>query len=578
MVVKSLLRRCALVALLLAALALFETWSGIGLVPAQADDPFELRCYDWRAGDPRRNSVEVSEGNRFVLNARWANHSGSRPFWITWQTIADGTASAGSDFEVHHRDRQKKITAGNMNHTFGTVEDDLYEGDESYSAGYWEAEASGGHDFDRFNYCDVVIVDDDSLALRSARFISTPADGQTYRAGEWIEFEVRFNGRVGVAGEVYMSIPIGSGVGTFNHRRGSRSDTLVFGHQVKAGDFDDDGLLSPGDNILLGTGTLYGVWGNGANHLEDVAPRVLPEAFSTTHRVDGYTIVESVQVTSSPADGTTYRTGETIEVTATFDQEVEIDGEVGVSLWLDHNGRSTWRGAWYQSGSGSKMLVFAYEVIVTDRDGDGLTIRQGTGDRAGNITTGFTGRGTIKTENTHFHVDPNFDGASDISDQRVDGRPYIKQVAISSAPPSGGDTYIKGETIQVSLSFDQAVETSGQVSVRLLLDEGRFGDQEVDAVYESGFASETLVFGYEVTGSDEDGNGIAVAAGSETSGFGGSGWIRAAGTTVAFNPTHPGLADAARHKVDGVPPIVVSVLLVSDGGGGEVYTRGDRNQ
>ena len=268
-----------------------------------------------------------------------------------------------------------------MNHTFGTVEDDLYEGDETYSAGYWEAEASGGHDWDVRNYCPVLIVDDDSLALRSARFISTPADGQTYRAGEWIEFEVRFNGRVLVEGEVYMWIPIGADFGTFLHRRGSGSATLVFGYQVKAGDFDDDGLLSPANNILFGSGNLSGVWTNGAYHREDVAPRVLREAFSSTHRVDGYTIVERVQVTSSPADGTAYRAGETIEVTATFDQEVEVDGQVGLSLWLNHNNQSTWRPAWYQSGSGSKMLVFAYEVVVSDRDGDGLTIGRGTGDR-----------------------------------------------------------------------------------------------------------------------------------------------------------------------------------------------------
>ena len=130
----------------------------------------------------------------------------------------------------------------------------------------------------------------------------------------------------------------------------------------------------------------------------------------------------------------------------------------------------------------------------------------------------------------------------------------------------------------MSLSFNQAVETSGEVTVRLLLDGGQFGDREVDAVYESGNESETLVFGYEVTSPDEDGNGIGVAAGSETSGFGGSGTIRAAGTTVAFNPTHPGLADADRHKVDGVPPIVqrlAFLLVCRHEPEREVYTRGD---
>ena len=74
MVLKSLLRRCGLVALLLSAFVLFETWYGIGLVPAQTDEPFELRCYDWRARDPVRNRVQVSEGDSFVLNTKWENH------------------------------------------------------------------------------------------------------------------------------------------------------------------------------------------------------------------------------------------------------------------------------------------------------------------------------------------------------------------------------------------------------------------------------------------------------------------------------------------------------------------------
>ena len=90
-----------------------------------------------------------------------------------------------------------------MDHTFSTIEDDRYEGVETYQAGYSLAE--GGHEIDRHTYCPVRIINDDDLKVDSVLFRSTPDDGHTYRAGEWIEIAAKFNGRAAVDGESFLA-------------------------------------------------------------------------------------------------------------------------------------------------------------------------------------------------------------------------------------------------------------------------------------------------------------------------------------------------------------------------------------
>ncbi|MBF0181524.1 MAG: DUF4347 domain-containing protein [Magnetococcales bacterium] len=75
----------------------------------------------------------------------------------------------------------------------------------------------------------------------------------------------------------------------------------------------------------------------------------------------------------SIADGarntnTTYRTGDTINVTANFSDNVNVTGTP--TLALDIGG--TTRTASYASGSGSSALVFSYTVLSTDTDTNGI--------------------------------------------------------------------------------------------------------------------------------------------------------------------------------------------------------------
>ena len=175
----------------------------LGVDSAHAD--FTLRCYDWRDRAPWAARVYVSEGDQFVINLKWNEYSAGHSWVAEWNTQrgSGGTATSDTDYEPRDSNSQTKRTGDNMNHTFSTVEDDRYEGDETYEAGY--SFAGGGSDIDRHEYCPVTIEDDDDLKVDSVWFSSTPDDGHTYRAGEWIEIAAKFNGRAAVDGESFLA-------------------------------------------------------------------------------------------------------------------------------------------------------------------------------------------------------------------------------------------------------------------------------------------------------------------------------------------------------------------------------------
>ena len=398
------------------ALAAFNL-VGVNSAVATYYNGFELRCYDWRDDAPWSEDVHVSEGDDFVINVGWDGHGTNSKMAVEWNTVSrDGedTAASGSDYEPRDEYRQTKRTSFNMNHTFSTLEDDLYEGDETYLAGY--SLATGLDDLDRDKYCVVNIADDDDLRIKRAWFSSTPADGHTYRAGEWIEVAAKFNGRAAVEGNIFVAFLFHSSKGfqsrQVDYRRGSGTDTLVFGYQVDVRDLNVDYEVKP--NYIQGDGRLYGVWTDGAHHREDTANRIMPDGYGEQLSVDGRPYVRSVSVTSRPRVGDTYGRGEKVEVQVTFDREVVVSGVpvVGLSVGSDYGA------ARYTSGSGTRVLTFHYEVGEGHTDTDGISIR--TSNSAG--THGFVGIGSSITEE-EFGTTANraYSAQSNLSGHKVDG-------------------------------------------------------------------------------------------------------------------------------------------------------------
>ena len=285
--------------------------------------------------------------------------------------------------------------------------------------------------------------------------------------------------------------------------------------------------------------------------------------------------ITGVEISSRPADETTYRTGESIDVTVNTDFKVEVEGTPTLSLYIGDAGETTWRGARYHCGSGSRTLVFRYRVQLEDRDSDGITVISAASADDGNPAYGFSGN--IYAEGTDVPIEYGHSGAQGGQDQQVDGRPYVQGVAVTSSPPNGWRAYRANQTIEITFAFNTDVVVEGEVNAGLFvgLVDLNWRDKFREARYLRGSGADKLVFSYTVRPGDMDSLGIALPLGSESTGFGGDGAITAKGTEVEMNPNFPGPMRFQEHKIDTEPPSVTSVSITSRPANGQAYGVGE---
>ncbi len=132
--------------------------------------------------------------------------------------------------------------------------------------------------------------------------------------------------------------------------------------------------------------------------------------------------------------------------------------------------------------------------------------------------------------------------------------PTVSTVAVTSDP--GTDyTHALGNTIEVDLTFSEAVTVTGEPY--LLIDVGGTNRQ---ASYHSGSGVTQLLFRYTVLAGDDDDDGIAVVANSLTLN---GGTIGATDDSTAATLTHAE-NQANDHLVDGIAP---KVTIARDGEG-----------
>ena len=128
--------------------------------------------------------------------------------------------------------------------------------------------------------------------------------------------------------------------------------------------------------------------------------------------------------------------------------------------------------------------------------------------------------------------------------------PTITDVAVTSTPQAATDTYGEGETIEVTVTFSEAVTAT--TGTDFVLSVG--GAKRAPLVRGSGTA--TLVFGYTVLAADEDDNGIWIGDQDRTlvgnrNGDPQNGTIASEATDVEADLTHAARGQQSGHKVDG---------------------------
>ena len=136
----------------------------------------------------------------------------------------------------------------------------------------------------------------------------------------------------------------------------------------------------------------------------------------------------SVSITSTPADAAAgYAAGETVRVRVDFGEAVAVQDAPGKPyLVLDMAGVP--RRAVYESGSGTRFLVFAYPVVAADFDSDGVSLCSNRALDAGCGRITLAG-GSIRTSSDSVAVELGLPELDAQSGHKVDGQPDF------TAPP-----------------------------------------------------------------------------------------------------------------------------------------------
>ena len=264
--------------------------------------------------------------------------------------------------------------------------------------------------------------------LLSVTVTSTPRKTtDTYGAREHIEFSMTFDAPVTVTGDPTFDFDLG-GPSTASWYAGSGTATLRFSHAVSggsSGDQDTNGISWAMNAIELNGGTIAGT--------DNAVTAILTHAAQSNlagHKVDGRTTavtpatVTDVVVTSTPmsmASGSTtadtYGFGETIVITVTASEAVEVVGDPEFKFSLsDMGGPANDVPATYdRTRSSPTTIVFTYTVQAGDRDNNGIWI----GDHSRTFMLDANDR--IRTASQQIDIDRTHPEKSTHTGHKVDG-------------------------------------------------------------------------------------------------------------------------------------------------------------
>ena len=257
----------------------------------------------------------------------------------------------------------------------------------------------------------------------------------------------------------------------------------------------------------------------------------------------------------------TYGQGELIAVAVTFTEDVIVSNDATFRIRIGFGG---WRALVPASHRGN-TVIFASLIQPSHEDTDGVWIGDNTFTLDHNPANYFrTADGSENVNLTHASLGTQ-------SGHKVDGsstRPEINRVRITSSPQFA-DFYVRGEAVQMEVSFDRPVAVSGNPQARLRV--GAFGSTATrTANYLRGSGTSTLVFEYRTSPFDNDSNGIAIPSntlaknGDLSLGPEGGGSIKGTSRTLRARLASGGRGNNASHKSDGryaaIPEVMANAL------------------
>ena len=212
--------------------------------------------------------------------------------------------------------------------------------------------------------------------LTGVEFINTfqGINNGFYTAGEKLYIDAEWSERIHLSYDTAPTMSVDFDGTTKTFTLASRFDSTSYAYTIQSGDYDADRPTAAANAAQLGTGWVQDTAGN---------PAVLTHAALTANslfKVDAILpYVTGIEIMSSPASSGGYTTGETIEITVTFNETVtvpqigrsDIPGTPKPKIELDIGGQA--RIANFRSTNANSVL-FAYTVTTGDEDSDGVSI------------------------------------------------------------------------------------------------------------------------------------------------------------------------------------------------------------
>ncbi|MBO6662228.1 Calx-beta domain-containing protein [Roseivirga sp.] len=384
---------------------------------------------------------------------------------------------------------------------------------------------------------------------------STTANG-SYKASDVIEVTVTFSENVTVTGTPQLELETGTTDRTINYTSGSGTSTLTFNYTVQSGDVSADLDYTGTTALSLNGGTIK----DGANNdatLTLATPGAANSLGANKALVVDTELPTVTSVSSTNSDGT-YKLGDVIAITVTFDEAVTVTGTPQLTLETGDTDQTIN----YTSGSPGTTLTFNYTVQSGDESSaleyvgtSSLTAGTSIQDAAGNnavLTLPTIGGGNSLSGNAALVVDGVVPTVTSVSSSTADG------------------TYKQGDVIAITVTFSEKVFVF-VANPQLELETGST-DRTVD--YTSGSNSNTLTFNYTVQAGDENNdleytsinalslNGATVIDGAQNN----------ASLTLPTIGGGSSLSDNKALEIDGVAPTVLEVTSNADNG---TYKIGD---
>ena len=261
--------------------------------------------------------------------------------------------------------------------------------------------------------------------------------------------------------------------------------------------------------------------------------------------------IRSLGITSTPNTGTTYETGETIQVTATLSEAVNFTGpEPVLPIRIGDNTREA---VYDTPSSTATQWVFKYVVEADDRDDNGISIEQ-------------------HALRAYADADLSHNAISTDSGRRVNAHPLLRSVRVTSKPEAP-NWYGPGEKIQFTAEFTLPVTVTGDPEFAFNITSG---STRALATY-IGTTENRIVFEYTISTTDDDSDGIWIGDHTDTLRLDGDDAIVGASNGRTAVLDHQEVGKLASHRID-QNPRVVKIEVTSDpthGANSDTYAVGE---